>query len=464
MRRQIPHDATLPLGERARSLVLDCFSLAVVDGPDRGLSARGSGREMSCGSAEGNDLKLTDPSVSRHHFSVTSLPDGFMVRDLGSTNGTRVNGVLIERGYLDDDATIEIGRTKIRFEPLPETVPVPLSASERCGRILGQSSVMRRIFAMLPSLASSMGTLLIEGETGTGKGALASAIHEAGPRASAPFVVLDCASIPPTLVESELFGHMRGSFTGAHADRPGAFEQAAGGTIFLDEIGELPLDMQPKLLRALEERTVKRVGGRSPVKLDVRVIAATNRDLRAEANRGTFRSDLYYRLNVLKIEVPALRQRRDDIPLLAQHFYEQLRPGRRPPEHLLESLMRQPWPGNVRELRSAVERWVLMDDLGPIEHELASIEGGDSPQDEGIPAGDAAPNAQEAAEGGERVFEPNVPFRVAKEKAVAIWEKRYLEQLMTHAGWNLSQAARLVDSDRSHIRELLRKYGLRING
>jgi transcriptional regulator with GAF, ATPase, and Fis domain len=455
MRSNTPSSATLPLEERPRALIVDCFSLTVADGPDRGRTVRAQGGELSVGTAEGNGLTLTDTSVSRHHFGISSVPEGFLVRDFGSRNGTRVNGCRIDRGHLDSDAVIEIGRTKIRFEPLDETVTEPLSPSERCGRILGRSSAMRRIFAMLPSIAASQGTVLLEGETGTGKGVLAEAIHDAGPRAGAPFVVLDCSSIAPTLVESELFGHTKGSFTGAHADRPGAFEQATGGTIFMDEIGELPLDMQPKLLRALEERTVKRVGGRGTIRLDVRVVAATNRDLRAEVNRGTFRSDLYYRLNVIKLELPPLRERRDDIPLLIEHFFEQIRPGRKPPPQLAEGLARQTWPGNVRELRSAVERWVLLDDIGA------------AAQEEPAETETETETAAVAVAGGagmDEPFDPTVPFRTAKDQAVARWERGYLQKLMEHAGGNLSQAARVVGTDRSHLRELLRKHGVRVPG
>jgi transcriptional regulator with GAF, ATPase, and Fis domain len=445
MRPDAAHAGTLPIGDSPRAVMLDRFSLAVVDGPDRGMTARSEGVELSIGTAEGSGLELHDASVSRHHCSVVSTPQGFLVRDLGSRNGTRVNGCRIERGYLDDGAMLEVGRTKVKFLPLDEWISEPLSPSDRLGRLLGRSSAMRRIFAIVPNLAASESTVLLEGETGTGKGVLAEAIHEASRRASGPFVVLDCASIPRTLIESELFGHLKGSFTGAHADRAGAFEQAEGGTIFLDEIGELPLDLQPKLLRALEERQVKRIGGRAPVKLDVRVIAATNRDLRAEVNRGAFRSDLYYRLDVFKLELPPLRERRDDIPLLVEAFYERLRPGRPVPQELVEACVRQAWPGNVRELRSGVERWVLLDEIGAAEAWR---------QGETVP-----PPAASDVE-----FDPSVPFRVAKEQAMARWEKVYLEHLMAHAAGNLSQAARVVGTDRSHLRELLRKHGLRVAG
>jgi DNA-binding NtrC family response regulator len=280
--------------------------------------------------------------------------------------------------------------------------------------------------------------LLIEGETGTGKGVLAEAIHAGGARANKPFVVVDCGSIPPSLIESELFGHEKGAFTGATQSRRGAFESAAGGTVFLDELGELPLDMQPKLLRALEERTVKRVGGSETIKLDVRVIAATNRNLKQAVNRGGFRADLYFRLNIMRIEVPPLRERRDDIPLLVNHFYEQLaQPGATPPPALVEHLSSLDWPGNVRELRNAVERAVLMEDPA-LWHEVSE------------------PPASTAATGYQ--FDPALSFRAAKEKAMAQWERWYVTELSQRAGGNLSKAARDAHMDRTHLRELLRKY------
>jgi DNA-binding NtrC family response regulator len=285
--------------------------------------------------------------------------------------------------------------------------------------------------------------VLLEGETGTGKGVLAAAIHGASARASGPFVVLDCTAIAPTLVESELFGHVKGSFTGATVDRAGAFEQARGGTIFIDEIGELPLDMQPKLLRALEERSVKRVGGNQRIGIDARVIAATNRDLRAEVNRGSFRADLYYRLNVVRLHVPPLRDRTGDVELLARQFYSELEPDKQLPRELLEALQRQSWPGNVRELRAAIERAVLFDD--PVLYALTHEEPGGAEAD------------VDAAEG----FNPEIPFRVAKQRAADRWEQRYVRELITRAKGNISEASRIARMDRSHLRTLLRKFGVR---
>jgi transcriptional regulator with GAF, ATPase, and Fis domain len=298
---------------------------------------------------------------------------------------------------------------------------------------------------VLPRIAASDSTVLIEGETGTGKGVIAEAIHNASERAGGPFVVVDCASIPPALIEAELFGHTRGAFTGAGAARAGAFEAAAGGTMFLDEIGELPLDMQPKLLRALEERVVKRVGSVEPVRLDVRMIAATNRNLRQAVNRGTFRADLYFRLNIVRIEVPPLRERRDDIVLLATSFYEQFaaKPGAVPPPALIDHLSRLDWPGNVRELRNAVERAVLMQDP-----ELW----------QGITSGldDAGPDAIVGAGGYQ--FDEALSFRVAKERVMSHWERWFVAELVRRHGGNLSRAARAARMDRTHLRELVMRY------
>jgi two-component system, NtrC family, response regulator GlrR len=425
----------------ARELRFPRFRLTVIEGPDRDQLLDGGAAELAIGTAPGNALVLTDPAVSRHHLAIVPAARGHLVRDLGSTNGTTINGVAIERAYLTPGAVLGLGATRIRFEPQGGEERAALSADPRWGRALGTSEAMRRLFAVLPRLAESDASILLEGETGTGKGLLAEAIHDASPRARGPFVVLDCGSIPPTLIESELFGHEKGAFTGATAARVGGFEAARGGTVFLDELGELPLDMQPKLLRALEDRVVKRVGGNEPIRLDIRVIAATNRDLRSEINAGRFRSDLFYRLNTFRLRIPPLRERRDDIALLVGHFYRQLSPaGEAPPAELIADLARQAWPGNVRELRAAVERAVLLGD--PAVWRALSDEPGDAP---------AAPAAPVTADDG-------TSFREAKERAVAAWERDYVRGLIARHDGNLSRAARAVRMDRNHLRELLRRH------
>jgi len=356
------------------------------------------------------------------------------VRDLGSANGMTLAGHRVVCAYLNHGSVLGLGETLLRFDSLEDQVREPLSLERSFGRVLGESAPMRRLFAVMTRVAASEATVLLEGETGTGKGALADAIHRASPRKGGPFMVIDCSAIPATLIETELFGHEKGAFTDARAAREGAFEAAAGGTVFLDEVGELPLALQPKLLRALEDRVVQRVGGRTPVPLDVRVIAATNRDLRQEVNRGTFRADLFYRLNIVRLELPPLRERLEDIPLLARSFFEQLAPpGVQPSPALLDVYRRQSWPGNVRELRNTIERDLVLG--------------------EGADAADDGPSPSAAGEVGAAA-----PFRVQKERAVAAWESEYLRQLLAAHGGNLSQAARAARMDRSYLRDLLKRH------
>ena len=429
-------------------IVIDAFAfrrfrVTVSTGPDAGTSRVADEPEFSIGTAPSNQLVLTDPTVSRHHCLIESTGRGFRLRDLGSTNGTRLGAMHVEAVKLTQEATLHLGTSCIQFEPLDETVSAPLSAGVAFGSVLGKSPAMRRIFAMLPRIAQSDSTVLIEGETGTGKTLLAEQIHNASPRKSGPFVVVDCAAIPPTLVESELFGHERGSFTGAHATHRGAFEQAGGGTLFLDEIGELPLDVQPKLLRVLEHRAIRRIGGGQPIPLDVRVMAATNRDLRQEVNAGGFRTDLYYRLNVVRILVPPLRERREDVPLLIEHFYRQFaREGEvsGPPRALLDSLARNPWQGNVRELRAAVERALLLGDPGAFGEQAAPAE-----------AEVALPDLP---------VDLTVPFRVAKQRVLDHFERIYLTEILRRAHGSVTRAARLGRMDRNYLRERLRRLDI----
>jgi len=412
--------------------------LRVIDGPDRGLVADDVEGELACGTAPGNQLQLTDPTVSRYHLTITAMTKGTLLRDVGSTNGVLLAGCRIESAYLGPGAVLQIGQTTLRFEHVEVEAQQPLSTQDAFGRAFGRSVVMRRIFEILPRIASSDTIVLLEGETGTGKTMIAEAIHQASPRRAMPFSVIDCGAIPPSLIESELFGHERGAFTGAQQQRIGAIEAGAGGTVFFDEIGELPLDLQPRLLRAIEDRTVKRVGGQHPIHVDIRVIAATNRDLRAAVNRGDFRADLYYRLHVVSLRLPPLRERRLDIPLLVEQFYAQFAGHPGAPESLIDAFTRHDWPGNVRELRSAVERAVLLGDP-VVWSELTD------------------PSPSNVASLG---FDETLSFRASKDRATMIWEREYLRELLARHSGNLSRAARAARMDRTHLRELGRKYNL----
>jgi len=407
------------------------FRLRVVAGPDAPRGIDSEAAEVTVGTGAGQNLRLTDRCVSRHHCAIRVGDQGLFVEDLGSTNGTYVGGHAVTSAVIAPGDTITIGETVLAVELLADTVSEPLSRADSFGRVLGHSVAMRRLFAILERVAPSDATILIEGETGTGKSALAEAVHGLSRRGGGPFVVVDCGAIPGALLEAELFGHERGAFTGAVEARVGLFESAQGGTVLLDEIGEMPLDLQPKLLRALERRVIRRVGSSREVPVDVRIIAATHRDLRREVNRGAFRSDLWYRLNTVRLVLPPLRERRDDIAMLVTHFYRDLMgdPTTTPPGEMVRTMMRGQWKGNVRELRSAVERALV-----------------------------GAPQIED--EPDETEIDLKMSFRAAKNRATVSWEKRYLTELLAAHGNNVSRAARAAKMDRSHLSELIRRYGI----
>ena len=299
-------------------------TVSVVEGPDRGRSFKIDQPQVSIGTGARCAIRLSDTTISKHHLDIQATDDGYRVRDLGSTNGTSVAGIRVTDVVIDTPVNLNVGSTVLLFRPGDEEVEIPLSHRRSFGDMLGESVKIRHVFAILERVAPTGSTVLLEGESGTGKEVAATAIHQHSGRADAPLVIVDCGAIPATLIESELFGHERGAFTGADQARAGAFEEAAGGTVFLDEVGELSLELQPKLLRFLESRQIKRVGSARHHKVDVRVIAATNRPLATAVTEGRFREDLLYRLSVVRVELPPLRDRPDDITLLAHHFAQQL--------------------------------------------------------------------------------------------------------------------------------------------
>ncbi len=418
--------------------------LLVVKGPDRGESISIGTMPLTLGSGNVCDVPLSDPTISRRHLGVEPGPEGVVLRDLGSTNGSFVQGARFNELTLGFGTEVTIGKTVIKYVPNEEAVELVPSESESYGALVGRDPKLRRLFRLLDDVAATDATVLIEGETGTGKELFAEEIHRHSPRKDGPFVVFDCGAVPDELIESALFGHVRGAFTGAVTDRRGAFEEADGGTLFLDEIGELSPAVQPALLRALDKQSVRPVGGTTYTRASVRVVAATNRNLRAEIAAKNFREDLYYRVAVVRMLVPPLRERPDDIPLLVEHFIRQFRSERSlqiAPEDL-ERLRRHHWLGNARELRNVIERACALSHDTRLEIDEAleerPLRGGDS-----------------------GAIDVDLPFKEAKARIIDAFEREYIAALLKRHGGNLSAAARAAEIDRKHLRELLRKHGLR---
>jgi transcriptional regulator with GAF, ATPase, and Fis domain len=416
------------------------FQVTVTEGPSAGASWAQAAERCAIGSHPSNDLVIEDSTVSRFHCELAIANTAVRVRDLGSRNGTQLGAVQITDALVPGRTVLQLGNSAVRIDVSDEETELAASDRASFGGLVGESEIMREVFSQLDKIAASDATVLVEGETGTGKEGVAEAIHEASQRSHKPFIVIDCSAIPANLLESELFGHEPGAFTGANERRIGAFEQASGGTLFLDEIGELPLELQPKLLRALESREVRRVGGRDLIRCDLRIVAATNRDLRAEVNRGMFRADLYFRLAVVKVVLPPLRERTGDIPKLVEHLLMKI--GATPDAmadlmqpDFMAALCAARWPGNVRELRNHLEQCVVFGERR-------------------LPNTPSTPHPA-------ATVDPALPYEIARRQAIDAFEREYVTRLLERSDGNVAAAARDAGLNRAYLHRLLRRHGLR---
>ena len=410
----------------------------VIEGPDAGKQASAHSEKLTVGSAHDNDLQLSDETVSRYHLELRASPEGVRISDPGSTNGTWVGAVRVQSGVVPPNSILKLGKTTLRLGQ-GEPLTLALHKEGALAGLRGQSPLMRRLMAQLQRAAGRDTSVLLVGESGTGKELCARALHDLGPRRDKPFVTVDCGALSPTLIASELFGHEKGAFTGADRAHAGAFAEADGGTLFLDEIGELPATLQTTMLGALERGRYRRLGGRAEITVDVRVVSATNRDLRAEVNAGSFRLDLYYRLAVVCLSVPPLRDHPEDVPLLVDHFLRECGHDGAVEEVVapatLQSWMQHRWPGNVRELRNLVEATLAMGEP-PALTDSPSPAGGD-------------------------LFIELLPlgYKQARAKLLYDFEERYLTSLLLRSEGNVSKAAREARMDRSHLIDLLQRHG-----
>ncbi|MDS4068407.1 MAG: sigma 54-interacting transcriptional regulator [Candidatus Competibacter sp.] len=337
----------------------EAIELRVISGPDAGLEVSLGLPTVRIGSAPDNDIVLTDRTVSRRHAEIRMTPNGLLLRDLGSTNGTFINDVRITEAYVPTKAECRLGYSQLQIRQHTEERKVAVPRQDHLGELVGASERMRELYGLIRAVAPTPTTVHLHGESGAGKELVARTLHAFSGRPG-PFVVFDASVADPEMVRNDLFGHIKGAFTGATGSREGAFRQAHTGTLFIDEIGELPLDLQPRLLRVLETREVTPIGSDKSARVDVRVITATHRDLAGMVRSGTFRADLFYRLSVVPIDVPALREIREDIPTITEHLCRQLQLNCRISGSAMAALQHHDWPGNVRELRNVLERAAVL--------------------------------------------------------------------------------------------------------
>ena len=436
-----------------RQIHLPRSHIACLKGHEAGQSWDFEQDLISIGVHHSCDLVLQDDTVSRRHAEIVRTRDGVLLRDNGSTNGTFVGSVRLKEIFLAPDTSFRVGRTELVFTNQDQVIEVEPIRESSFEDLVGESVAMRQVFGVLDRIAPTNLTVLITGETGTGKELASRATHTRSKRSNGPFVVFDCSAIPENLIESELFGHKKGAFTGAIDSRAGVFELAHKGTIFLDEIGELPLELQSKLLRVLEQREVRRIGSSHAKNVDVRIVAATNRSLREEIKAGRFREDLYYRLAVVEVELPSLRERMSDLPLLVQHLLSRSpdNPGIEEVDPSVMAILETyHWPGNVRELNNVIERAIPFCDGSIISLDTlpeALMLGGRTRAE---PSSSATPSSAKIQE--------SLPFKDAKDQLIQAFERQYLIDLLDRHKGNVSKAARAADMDRKSITRLMKKY------
>jgi DNA-binding NtrC family response regulator len=443
------------VGER-RAIVYQRCRITVTTGPEAGKILETEKDVIRIGSVPDNDIVIKDPAVSRNHLEVHKRNGEYVIVDNNSTNGTFVGALRVKEATIRHRGEIQIGDSSLLFEPIDTEIAVEPSGAERCDDLVGRAVSMREIYTVIERVAPTELTILVTGETGTGKELVARALHKKSRRKNGPFVTLDCSALPPTLIESALFGHEKGAFTGADQAYAGVFERADGGTLFLDELGELPVELQPKLLRALERGEIQRLRGDKTIRVDVRVIGATNRDLHQMVQDGLFRGDLYYRLAVIRIELPALRQRREDLPLIVDEFFrrygEELKEtgarADRVGSGALAALESYGFPGNIRELMNILRRAAVFASG-------EEITVGDLPAE--ISGTKQAP-ARRSPSNAVLLPDASVPFKDAKAKVLDAFERQYLQDLLVRHKQNISKAAREAGIDRRHLYRLLDKY------